>query len=95
MRAVSRLRSETYGSGSPPLRWRTVYVEQSARQSEALCMVELSPACQKVRHTRAIATARPCELEVPRCQTSQFARWFLPAQCRMWSDLLSSGFDSG
>ena len=56
---------------------------------------ELPPACQRVRHTRAAAVAHPCELEVPRCRTSQFGRCFLPAHVRMWNDLPSSVFDSG
>ena len=43
----------------------------------------LPPACQRVRHTRAAAVAHPCELEVPRCRTSQFGRCFLPAHVRM------------
>ena len=56
---------------------------------------ELPPACQRVRHTRAAAVAHPCDLEVPRCQTSQFGRCFLPPHVRMWNDLPSSVFDSG
>ena len=56
---------------------------------------ELPPACQRVRHTRAAAVAHPCELEVPRCRTSQFGKCFLPAHIRMWNDLPSSVFDSG
>ena len=54
---------------------------------------ELPPACQRVRHTRAAAAAHSCELEVPRCRTSQFGRCFLPAHVRMWNDLPSSVFD--
>ena len=56
---------------------------------------ELPPAYQSVRHTRAAAVAHPCELEVPRCRTSQFGRCFLSAHVRMWNDLPSSVFDSG
>ena len=41
------------------------------------------------------SVAHPCELEVPRCRTSQFGRCFLPAHVRMWNDLTSSVFDSG
>ena len=56
---------------------------------------ELSPACQRVRHAPAAAVAHPCELEVPRCRTSQFGRCFLPAHVRMWNDLPSCVFDYG
>ena len=56
---------------------------------------ELPQACQRVRHTRDEAVAHPCELEVPRCRTSQFGRCFQPAHVRMWNDLPSSVFDSG
>ena len=55
---------------------------------------ELPPACQRARHTRVAAVAHPCELEVPRCLTSQFGRCFLLAHVRMWNDLPSSVFDS-
>ena len=55
----------------------------------------LRPVRGYIRHTRAAAVAHPCELEVPRCRTSQFGRRFLPAHVRMCNDLPSSVFDSG
>ena len=44
---------------------------------------------------RAAAAAHPLELEVSRCRTSQFARFFLLAQTRVWNDLPCPVFDSG
>ena len=42
----------------------------------------------RVRHTRAAAAAHPIEFEISRCRTSQFVRCSLPAQTRVWNDLL-------
>ena len=60
------------------------------------CMFsELPSASTRVCHTRAAAAAHPLEFEVSRCRMSQFAMYFLPAQVRMWNDLLYTLFDTG
>ena len=56
---------------------------------------ELPSVSVKIRHTRAAAAARPIVFEVSRCRTSQFARCFLPAQTRVWNDLLYTVFHTG
>ena len=56
---------------------------------------ELPSASTTVRHTRAVAAARPFQFQVSRCRTFQFARPFLPAKVRMWNDLQYTVFDTG
>ena len=41
---------------------------------------EFPSASTRVRHPQAAALAHPLEFELSRCRTSQFARYFLPAQ---------------
>ena len=55
---------------------------------------ELPSTSTLVRYNRATAAADPWEFEVSRCKTSQFGRWFLPAQVRMWNDLDYTVFDA-
>ena len=60
------------------------------------CLIsELPSASVRVRHTRAAAAYHPLEFEVSRRNTSQFARRFLPAQTRVWTDLPYTAFDTG
>ena len=47
---------------------------------------ELKFASSRVRISGAVAAANPLEFGVARCRTSQFARYFLPVQVRMWND---------
>ena len=54
---------------------------------------ELPSASVRVRNLQAAAAAHPLEFEVSRCRTSQFVRYFLPAQTRVWNDLPFSVFD--
>ena len=56
---------------------------------------ELPHASTRVRDNPAAAAAHPLEFEVSRCRTSQFARSLVPAQVRMWNDLLYIEFDTG
>ena len=53
------------------------------------------PSASWVRHTRAAAAVHPLEFEVSRCETSQFARCFLPPQTRVWNDIPYNVFDTG
>ena len=55
----------------------------------------LPSAPAKVRHTRAAAAAHSLEFEVSSSRTSQFARYFLPGQVRMWNGLLYTVIDTG
>ena len=70
------------------------------RHVAALCMLykvnsnskhclfsELPSASVSVQHTGAAAEDHPLEFEVSRCRAFQFARYFLPAQTRVWIDL--------
>ena len=56
---------------------------------------ELPSASVRVRHIQAPSAARPLEFEVSRRRTSQFARCFLPAQTRVFSELPYTLFDTG
>ena len=56
---------------------------------------ELPSASTRVRHIRAAAGAHSFEFEVSSCRTSKFARFFMPAQVRMWNDLHYTVFDIG
>ena len=56
---------------------------------------ELPSAYTRVRHSGAAAVAHPLEFEESRCRTSQFARFFLPVQVRMWNALPYTVFDTG
>ena len=57
--------------------------------------IEFPSVSVRVRHTRAATAAHPLEFEVSRCRTSKYARCFLPAQTRVWNDLLYTVFDTG
>ena len=60
------------------------------------CLFSERPsASTRVRHTRAAAAAYLLEFEVSRCGTSQFPRYFLPAQVRLWNDLPFTVVDIG
>ena len=56
---------------------------------------ELPYASTRVWPTRAAAAAHPLKFEVSRCTASEFARYFLPEQVRMWNDLPNTVFDTG
>ena len=56
---------------------------------------ELPSASTRVRHARAAATAHPLEFDVSWCRTSQFGRYFLPAQAQMWIGLPYTVLDTG
>ena len=55
---------------------------------------ELPSASTRVRHNRAAAVAHPLEFEVSRCRRSQFTRYFLLAQVRLWNDLPCTVFET-
>ena len=57
--------------------------------------IELPSASTRVRHAGAAAAAHLLKFEVSRCRTSHLARYFLPAQVRLWNDLLYTVFDTG
>ena len=56
---------------------------------------EFSSASVRVRHTRAEAPAHLLEFEVSMCGTSQFAKFSLSAQTRVWNDLPYTVFGTG
>ena len=74
--------------------YREYYVHGNSNFNHCL-FIELPSAASRVRHTLAAAAAHPLEFEVSRCRTSQFARYVLPAQVRIWNDLPNTEFDTG
>ena len=51
------------------------------------CLFSKLPSVStRVWYTRAAVAAHKLELEVSKCRTSQFARYFLSAQVHMWDD---------
>ena len=60
------------------------------------CLYGQQPAASKsVRHTPAAVTAQRYVLDVLRCRTSQFARYFLSAYVRTLNGLPAAVFESG
>ena len=75
-------------SPSSSSRCYTVYMLYKVYSySNYYLLCELLSAFTIVRHTLAAVAAHPLEFEVSRCRISQFARYFLPTQGRMWNDL--------
>ena len=50
---------------------------------------------RSVRHAWAAVAAHRYELDVLRCRTSQFARFFIPVDVREWNGLHDAVLESG
>ena len=72
-----------------------LYVRKVNSNSNYCLFSELPSASERVRHTRAAASAQPLEFEVSKCRTSQFARCFLTSRVCKWNYLANSVFDTG